>query len=367
MNIYYLNLVTYFNFYHGFTIPSGIEKLKSLISDNNNKIILSALWDPWPHDQILNILEILGVTPNQDNVVLILDSCSYRNPDDWVSVNIVLCDSALCRVHNSESPEFNINNLDNDKFLFIIGKPNKKHRIFPLYDIYQRDELTSCDWSFHYKDHLEDLVRCHLPDMSDDAYHKFITSTTKKIDDISPSFGGNFGINSVDFFKFAFKPAAEIYAKASVSLVTETVYYPDTYHWFVTEKTWRAINNFHPFVLLRYKKTYEHLHSLGFDTFQYAVKHPYENLVGSEEDVIRMCVDNVLHMLSNKERYKEELTKSVIHNKKIFTDLANTYNNNIHPYIEKLIWTNVVQKVSNDAAAEVYEKFWGTNGAVGED
>jgi len=366
MNIYYLNLITYFNFYHGFTIPKGVEKLKSLISDNNNKIILSAVHDPWPHDQISNVLEILGVTPNQDNVVLILDTYSYRDPNVWASVNIVLYDSLLCRVHSSESPAFN-NKLDIDKFLFITGKPNKKHRIFPLYEVYQRDELTKCEWSLHYKSHLEDLVRCHLPDISDDAYHKFITSTAKKLDDISPNFGGNFGRNSTDFYKFAFKPTAEIYAKASVSLVTETVYYPDTYHWFITEKTWKAINNFHPFVLIRYKKTYEHLHSLGIDTFQYAVKHSYENLVGSEEDVIRMCVDNVLYLLDNKDRYREELTKSVIHNKKVFADLANTYNNNIHPYIEKLIWTHVVQRVSNNFAAEVYEKFWGKNGAVGED
>ena len=366
MNIYYLNLITYFNFYHGFIIPKGIEKLKSLISDPNNKIILSAVHDPWSHGEILNVLEILGVTPNQDNVVLILDTYSYHNPKVWESVNIVLYDSLLCRVHNSESPDFN-NKLDNDKFLFITGKPHKKHRIFPLYELYQQDELAKCEWSLHYRSHLEDSVRCHLPSMSDDAYQEFITTMTRNLDDISPNFGGKFGGSTTDFYKFAFIPTAEIYAKASVSLVTETVFYPDDWYWFITEKTWKAVNNFHPFALIRYKKTYEYLHSLGIDTFQYAVKHPYESLVGSDEDVISMCVENALHLLSNKDLYREELTKSVIHNKKVFTDLANTYNNNIHPYIENLIWTDVVQKVSDDVAAEVYEKFWGKNGAVGED
>jgi hypothetical protein len=357
MNIYYLNLVTYFNFYHGFVIPKGIEKLKSLISDHNNKIILSAVHDPWPHDQILNVLEILGVTPNQDNVVLILDTYSYRDPDVWASVNIVLYDSLLCRVHNSESPVFN-NKLDSDKFLFITGKPNKKHRIFALYEVYQRDELARCEWSLHYKSHLEDLVRCHLPDMSDDAYQEFITTMTRKLDDISPNFGGNFGRNTTDFYKFAFNPTAEIYAKASVSLVTETVFYPDTYHWFVTEKTWKAINNYHPFALIRHKKTYEYLHSLGIDTFQYAVKHTYENLVGTEEDVIRMCVDNALHLLSNKDQYREELTKSVLHNKQIFTDLANMYNSKVNPYMKDLIWNHPFQKISAANSVEVYEQLW---------
>ena len=362
MNIYYLNIVIYFDFYHGFVIPKGLDKIKSLISDKNNKIILSVIHDPWSHDQILSALEILGVTPNQDNVVLILDTYSYPDPDVWESVNIVLYDSLLCRVHNSENPDF-INKLDNDKFLFITGKPHKKHRILPLYELYQRDELSKCEWSLHYKSHLENVVRCHLPDMADDTYQEFITTITRKLDDISPVFERN----TTEFYKLAFDPTAEIYAKASVSLVSETVYYPDTWYWFITEKTWKAINNYHPFALIRYKKTYEYLHSLGIDTFQYAVKHPYESLVGSEEDVIRMCVENALHLLSKKDQYREELTKSVIHNKKVFTDLANTYNNNIHPHIEKMIWTDVVQKVSSDLSMEVYEKFWGKNGAVGED
>ena len=366
MNVYYLNLVTYFNFYYGLTIPKDIEKLKQLISDKNNKIILSALLEFWPHERILTALEILGVTPNQDNVVLILDTYCYRDPNHWTEVNTVLYGSMLCGVYNSEKPELGPN-LDNDKFLFITGKPHKKHRIFPLYEVYQRDELAKCEWSLHYKSHLEDLVRCHLPDMSDDAYQEFITTMTRKLDDISPNFGGNFGRNTTDFYPIAFKLTAEIYAKASVSLVTETVFYPDDCYWFITEKTWKAINNYHPFALIRHKKTYEYLHSLGIDTFQYAVKHTYENLVGTEEDVIRMCVDNALHLLSNKDQYREELTKSVLHNKQIFNNLANTYNGNIHPYIEKLIWTDVVQKVSDDVAAEVYEKFWGKNGAVGED
>ena len=354
MNIYYLNLVTYFNFYHGLTIPKDIEKLKSLISDTNNKIILAALLEIWPHETILDTLEILGVTPNQDNVVLLLDVYSYSEPNHWTEVNIVLYDSLLCRVHNSESPEFGPN-LDNDKFLYLTGKPHKKHRIFTLYELYQRDELRNCEWSLHYKSHLEDSVRYHLPDMSDDAYQEFMTAVTKNIDGVLPEFG----IGHTNFYPIAFSPTDEIYANTAVSLVTETIFHPNNYYWFITEKTWKAINNYHPFALLAYKKKYEYLHSLGIDTFQYAVKHPYESLVGSEEDVIRMCVENVLHLLGNKDLYREELTKSVIHNKKIFTDLANTYNSKVNPYMEDLIWNQPFQKISTINSVEVYENLWG--------
>ena len=352
MNVYYINLIRYFNLYQGLTIPKGIETLKALISNKNNKIILSAVWEIWPYETILSALEILGVTPNQDNVVLLLDVYSYSEPEQWKAVNTVLYDSWLCGTYNSENPDIS-NNLDNDKFLYVTGKPYKKHRIFPLYELYQRSELDRCEWSLHYKSHLEDIVRCHLPNMTDDAYQKFITSMIKNLDDVSPIFNKT----NTDFYQVCFNPTAEIYANTAVSLVTETTFNPELC-WFITEKTWKAINNFHPFVLLDYKKTYEYLHSLGIDTFQYAVKHPYESLVGPEEDVIRMCVDNVLHLLANKDLYREELTKSVIHNKKVFTDLANMYNSKVNPYMEDLIWNHAFQKVKHDQAVEIYEKLW---------
>lgn len=358
MNIYYLNLVTYFGLYNKLTIPKGLENLKSLIKDQNNKIILSVLWEVWPHEKILSVLEILEVTLKQDNVVLILDVYSYRDPDHWKTVNVVLYDSLLCRVHQSEKPKFT-NNIDNEKFLFMAGKPHKKQRVFPIYELYQRHRLNDGEWSLHYKPYLERVVRRHLPNMSDHDYLKFITHATKKIDDVSPRYTRDpiIGEVTTDFYPIAFVPTANIYAKTSVSLVTETFFDPNIF-WVITEKTWKAINNFHPFVLIGYKEAYEHLHSLGIDTFQYAVKHPYTNLVGTEEEVIRLCIDNLLHLLECKHQYKDQLTASVIHNKKIFEKLANMYSNNLHPYIEKIIWVDAVHKVRNQIALEVYEKLW---------
>lgn len=356
MNIYYINLLTYFNLYQGLTtrIPKGVEQLKALISDKNNKIILSAIWEIWSHETVLAALETLGVTPKQDNVVLILDARSYRNPEHWKTVNTVLYDSWLSRTYNLEN-SYNKLNLDNDKFLFLLGKPQKKQRIFALYELYQRNSLDKCEWTLHYTPALEDEVRCQLPILSDNDYETFINYATRNIDEVI-----------TDFHHAGSLPVADLFSKASISLVTETTFNPEIY-WYITEKTWKAVKHFHPFVLLGYKKTYEYLHSLGVDTFQYAVKHPYETLVGSEEDVIRMCIDNILHLLSNKDQYREELTKSVINNNKIFIDLADMYKNNVNPYIEDLIWNHTLQKVSADHSVEVYKKLWGKYGAVGED
>lgn len=371
MDIYYINLVWCFNFYHELKAPSNIDSLRALVSDRNNKIILSVINEVWSHDKILFALEMLGVEPKQDNVILIIDSYSYNNHDNWETVNTIVYDSLLCMTYGLDNT-FTGPNLDHDKFLFIVGKPHKKQRIYALYELYQRNMLDKCNWSLFYSSDLEEPVRSHLPAMSDDLYLNFIEHTNKSLDQINPVIGDQ----SIDFHRICFKPTSEIFSNSAISLVTETTFSRDLF-WFITEKTWKAVNSFHPFVLLDYKETYEYLESLGIDTFQYAVKHPYEKLVGTEEEVIKMCVDNVLHMLDHKNYYKEELTKSAIHNHIVFENLANSYSAKLHPYIEKLLWApytgGILQqvarfhKISDMIAVEVYEKLWDNNGAVGED
>lgn len=371
MDIYYINLVWCFNFYHELKAPSNIDSLRALVKDKNNKIILSVINEVWSHDKILFALETLGVKPKQDNVILIIDSYSYNNHDNREAVNVIVYDSLLCMTHRLEKSQ-NEPNFDIDKFLFIVGKPHKKQRIFALYDLYQRTKLDKCEWSLFYSDELEDVVRKHLPNMSDEEYLKFIAYANKNLDEVDPIIGSE----TIDFHKICFAPSAELFSKASISLVTETTFSRDLF-WFITEKTWKSVKNFHPFVLLDYKETYGYLESLGIDTFQYAVKHPYEKLVGTEEEVITMCIDNVLHMLDNKDYYKEEFIKSTMNNYAVFENLANSYSSKLHPYIEKLLWApytgGILQqfarfhKISDNLAIEIYEKLWDVNGAVGED
>lgn len=363
MNVYYINLVKFFDLYNeGPKQPISIEYLRKLTKDPNNKIILAALHEVWPSEKILVALEMLELKPNQANVILLLDSYSYHTPNEWKSMNVLVYDSLLCLTHSSEEKHNNLN-LDLDKFLFLVGTPYKKQRIYVMYELYKQNLLDSCEWSLHYSHHLEDYVRPILPTMSDDEYQKFISATTKPVDNHVPVFTQQ----STNFQNIGFSPTSEIFSKASISLVTETVFSRQLY-WFITEKTWKAVKNFHPFVLIGYKETYEYLESLDIDTFQYAMKHPYTDLVGTEEEVIKLCIDNVLHLLGNKHHYKDELENSVFTNNKVFERLADFYNARLHPYIIDLISKKEpYSKLENGVSLEVYEKLWGNNGAVGED
>ncbi len=363
MNVYYINIVFFFRLYDGEAKePDSIEFLRSLIRNKDNKVILTVLYEAWPHTQILSILDMLEVTPKQDNVVLLMDTYTYSNPDIWKNVNVVKYDSWLCRLYHDELPPKEPN-LDANKFLFIMGKPHKKQRIFPLYDLYQRNCLEGCEWSFHYHSELEDAVRPHLPNISDDEYQNFIADTTRTIDTISPVLQED----SLDFHRVAFNSTADLFSKASVSLVTETMFRREL-SWFITEKTWKAVQNLHPFVLIGYKETYEYLESLGIDTFQYAVKHTHDKLVGSDEDIIKMCVDNVLYMMENKTYHMEELKSSVLHNYSVYENLALTYSEKMNPaMLDNMFWSLPYHKVKSDIALDVYEKLWGKNGADGED
>jgi hypothetical protein len=353
MNIFYINLVSVFDFYRNIDAPKNIENIKSLIRNRDNKVILAVLYEPWPPEKILSILRLLEVSLEQDNIILLIDQFCYDDSIDWGISNIIVCDSMVNVANKVNIPPDNPN-LDIDKFLLLVGKPYKKQRIFTLYDIYQRDKLDSCEWSFHYKKVLDDKIRCFLPNITDEQYLKFVHSASRSIDDINPLFAGD----SVEFMELTKSPSAEVFSKASISLISET-YLSRDFPSFITEKTWKTVINLHPFVLIGYKESYEYLESLGIDTFQYIVKHPYSKLIGEEEDVIKMCNDNVLHMLANKDSFREELTNSVFHNRAVFEKIASAYDSKLHPYITNIVWDTPYLKVKGEVSNEVYQSLWG--------
>jgi hypothetical protein len=293
------------------------------------------------------------VSPEQDNIILLIDQFCYDANVNWGISNIIICDS-MVNVANKVNIPPDYPNLDIDKFLLLVGKPYKKQRIFTLYDIYQRDKLDNCEWSFHYKKVLDNRIRCFLPNITDEQYLKFVHSASRSIDDINPIIGGD----SIEFMELTKSPSAEVFSKASISLISET-YLSRDFPSFITEKTWKTVINLHPFVLIGYKESYEYLESLGIDTFQYIVKHPYSKLIGEEEDVIKMCNDNVLHMVANKDSFKEELTNSVFHNRAVFEKIASAYDSKLHPYITNIIWDIPYLKVKGEISNEVYQKLWG--------
>lgn len=349
--IYFINLMQ-FDLYKEPRPPGNIETLKKIVHDPENNIVLSAPYEEWHPEKIKKVYKMLDIHYDQANVVLVLERLGYDAFPGWEELKPVLHDSWMRMTFLSEGQTEN-RNLDNDKFLFITGKPHKKQRIYTLYQIYKENLSSRCEWSFHYKANLDEAIKNNLPDMPMSEYNSFVSAMTRKLDDIEPTVQPD----SLDFHRHVFKNSEQTYGRAAMSLVAETPCNP-TSPKFISEKTWKAIKNYHPFVLICYKESYDYLESLGFDTFQYLVKHPKDKLVGSVEDIVHMSIENTTYMLDNIKENLDQVKHSIQHNFNTLEKVQHQYSINVPAAIEKLIFSmySTTHKVND---TETYNKFWG--------
>jgi hypothetical protein len=122
-------------------------------------------------------------------------------------------------------------------------------------------------------------------------------------------------------------PEQAVYDSALISVITESNFYTEDV--FNTEKTWKAIANRHPFILVGPKHSLKYLKSLGYKTFSDFFDESYddiENPTARLMAIVKLCRD-IENWDFNKKRdffnetvsvteYNFNLLKSVYNNKK---------------------------------------------------
>lgn len=118
-----------------------------------------------------------------------------------------------------------------------------------------------------------------------------------------------------------------VYDSTLLSVITESNFYSQDV--FYTEKTWKAIANKHPFILVGPKHSLKYLKSLGYKTFSDFFDESYddiENPTARLMTIVKLCRDiedwdfnkkrNFFNESVNITEYNFNLLKSVYHNKK---------------------------------------------------
>lgn len=87
---------------------------------------------------------------------------------------------------------------------------------------------------------------------------------------------------------------ADWFDQCCISIVAETLAEPPVNKVpFVTEKTWKAVAMQHPFVVLGEPGTLQHLHSLGFETFENLWSEDYDTTQSTKRRISQI-VENVV-------------------------------------------------------------------------
>ena len=117
-------------------------------------------------------------------------------------------------------------------------------------------------------------------------------------------------------------PAESLYDSSLVSIVTESNFYSNDI--FNTEKTWKAVANCHPFILVGPYKSLEYLKSLGYKTFSDFWDEDYDNI---ENPLLRLL--EITHLCQKinewdwhaKNNFFNEVTKVTDYNFKLLKSI----------------------------------------------
>ena len=158
-------------------------------------------------------------------------------------------------------------NHASDKFLYLPGKINKAHRIYPMYKLWKDQMLDSVSYTF---------LSCPMWDIPEKEWYNQLASllyltTNEVIDsdklkqtlqDLEQDQDGLVNLSRTEA-NFLMQAVSEpLYNTACVELVSET--WADVHH--LTEKTWRPIMAGQPFINLNPDQT-RRLREMGFRTF----------------------------------------------------------------------------------------------------
>lgn len=335
MNI--VNLYTALNVLYDLKLPpkEEIARIKTIIN-NGSPTLMTAIMESIHADIISELVTELVDESNRNNVTLVLEedieNMNFRNFSNLS--NAKFYNHGLMKIYIDQ--EMNGRNevidLRTNKFLYLMGKPYKKHRIGILHELFKSNLMQYCEHSFLYKSEWDCMIKDALPDMSELEYRSFIKSTVKALDNIDVF------TNDQMYFYPGFPTDKSLYANTSFSIISETHCNPNNWNRFTTEKTWRPIGNNHAFVMIAYKDTFDYLEDLGIDTFQYLLKYTKEDMHhnNSVQELNRMTKENIMYFLNNMSRHESRIVDSIKHNYRVYEDRAKHFRTIIDKSIESV-------------------------------
>ena len=233
--------------------------------------------------------------------------------------NCTFIDFFLLRAFDECNKPTQILNADwhhyNKKFLFLMGKSQKPHRIGLLYKLYKQGLLNfdRSIWSFYDDISLEDSKKYLSKDTDVHDLGLFLNEYKRQPDQVIPT-NGHYG---------GFPFDANMYASTNISIVSET--HNDTLPWN-TEKIYRAILNHHPFLIAGSQGHTQHLNKMGFHTFDEYFSIPEYCNIACLPTRLDAIVDNVKNFDPSMSQIKE-IDYLVRQNVQTLYKLVNHYRN----------------------------------------
>lgn len=225
---------------------------------------------------------------------------------------------------------------DNKKALFLIGKPLKRQRIGLMHHFYANKLLDYLDHSLYFpstRQNIDAIIDLGLDYLQDYSYtNQFLTDIQRPSLDIDIS-----KCYDTKVFEYTgFPTNLRYYKNTCLSIVSENSFevMPNNFTGqfdmpYLTEKLYRAMINHHPFIIIGDAGMNEHLHSLGYKTFDKFFL-PYNKRISQDAELILdWTAKSVKHFMENLDKNVDEIREIITHNYNQYINLTETEINHL--------------------------------------
>jgi len=224
-------------------------------------------------------------------------------------------------------------NSNADRFLFLGGVPDRKNRITLLSKFHDADMLhrEKAIWTFFAPttDQQHSACRQLLAHYTDQQYNDFIKRAENSVDtkyldskEYTVASGKQWKQHKIldtEFLKDPNYISQSVFNNTSISVISEGYVFPPACDSrFLTEKTWRAVINRHPFVMADDSVRKNFARGRGLTLFDEFFIAEYNN--NSELDGV---VKNIQHLLNIRKTHNEQIQHGVDQNFRAFFNIIN--------------------------------------------
>jgi hypothetical protein len=305
---------------------------------NTDKFFASLVFEFFDYLVVDNdIIPALKNILPQANMELIVDECCDHNFNNIARVHRILyfLVTTYIRIRHDHQPANLEWNYLGNKALFFIGKSEKYHRIGLLAKLYDAGQLEKIEWSLYVNEGIIKKLRNILSHYSDEEFDNFLNTCVKDLDPIKKQLQPE--SSHYDGFPYDVK----LYENTVLSIISETNYSKNVHHisgnpWptWITEKTWKAIANHHPFVMVSTPDTLKKLKSMGFKTFENYMEIPDYDSILNDDARLDAIVSNIAFFMSNYHNHINDIKADVIHNAHRFEEIAQHEIDNLHKFMQ---------------------------------
>lgn len=246
-------------------------------------------------------------------LVFVVDS-SYKLRWNSALNNVIYIDYHKLRLRYArqlkEQQFSNSWNCHANQWLLLTGKTIKAHRTRLIWKLEQADLLKNCHWSFWVWENRFHYLFEHFPELSSDEILSFVERNTRLPDDLA--------VRSDMVVSSGTKWAPHLYNNKLFNVVSETSFEKNNNDMIISEKTWKAIANSLPFIMVAPPGTCGRLRDQGYHTFEEFCKHPMYDSEQDSERRLDMIVENIEHWTHTLDQHADRIMQQVSHNRTLF-------------------------------------------------